>query len=76
MSGRRGCGSHQSRIRKEPDRWGVSAGLVLTVVYSSSPTASPQQNINNHDMLDVLVEQPGRGGGGAAAVTFVAASKS
>lgn len=29
-----GGGSHQSRIRKEPDRWGVSAGLVLTVVYS------------------------------------------
>lgn len=32
-------------------------------VFSSSPTASPQQNINNHDMLDVLVEQPAGSGG-------------
>lgn len=45
-------------------------------VFSSSPTASPQQNINNHDMLDVLVEQPGRGGGREQRLSLLYASKS
>lgn len=44
-------------------------------VFSFQPHQAPQQNINNHDMLDVLVEQPGRGGGRAAAVTCMPQSQ-
>ena len=45
-------------------------------VFSSSPTASPQQNRNNHVMLDVLVEQPGEGGGREQRLSLLCASKS
>ena len=45
-------------------------------VFSSSPTASPRQNRNNHDVLDVLVEQPGGGGGREQRLSPLCASKS
>lgn len=45
-------------------------------VFSSSPTASPQENRNNHVMLDVLVEQPGGGGGREQRLSLLCASKS
>ena len=45
-------------------------------VFSSTPPASLQQNINNHDMLDLLVEQPGGGGGREQRLSLLYVSKS
>ena len=45
-------------------------------VFSSTPPASLQQNINNHDMVDVLVEQPGGGGGREQRLSLLYVSKS